>query len=424
MEKSLFTDQKIVNKILVHLSVEALARFRCVCKSWCSLIDDPIFMNAHRMNMEIVSRKLRLFQVVYQLYPNEGLRSWCYAGSPSEELIHPGFPITNTKPCTYDLVGYCNGLICYLTNFLHGKKEINLWNPSMRKCRTLPDSTFSPDRQRHSPNFGFGFDGTTDHKLVKITYIDDRLKNEKKQWSEVEVYSLKQDSWKKIGDRFPSQYYYARGDTVFFNGCIHWLTQREFGKIRPRRLPILSFNVAKEVFQEFWLPNPHEREANCISPLHGSLSVCAKSSSSVDNCLDIEVWLMKEYAVEETWTKLYVTRLDEELSGPIIPLRVLDGGAEAIVYINKNVFLYDPKNEEFEDFGIWANGIGVPYVTSYMESLVWVEPVVLEPSTTQTEPEVKIANMEIEAAAKQENTTSNKETYEVGGKQDNNCHIL
>ncbi|XP_049389260.1 F-box/kelch-repeat protein At3g23880-like [Solanum stenotomum] len=419
MKKPFYTDQ-IINKILLHLPVSSLVRFRSVCKSWRSLINDPIFIDTHLKKMEFVSNHLRLFQIVYQLYPNEGLRSWCYAGGPCDELIHPGFPVTNTKQCTYELLGSCNGLICYITKFLHGKEEINLWNPSMRKNRVLPHSKFSPERQRHAPNYGFGFDGHGDHKLIKITYIDDRLKNEKKQWSEVEVYSLKLDSWKKIGDCFPSQYYYVRGDTVFFNGCIHWLTQREYGKIRPRRLPIVSFNVANEVFQEYWLPNPTEREANCISSLHGSLSVCAKSTSSVDNSvLNIEVWLMKEYGIEETWTKLYVTRMDEELSGPIIPLRVLDYDAEAIVYINKNVFLYDHENEEFEDFGIWANGIGVPYVTSYMESLVWVEPIIVESTTPIGQNVATIANIEIESNTKLVNTTSKKDT-----KQDGNCVIL
>ncbi|KAK6802542.1 hypothetical protein RDI58_000322 [Solanum bulbocastanum] len=64
----------------------------------------------------------------------------------------------------------------------------------MRKNRVLLHSKFSPECQRHSPNYGFGFDGCGDHKMIKITYFDDRLKNEKKQWSEVEVYSLKLDS--------------------------------------------------------------------------------------------------------------------------------------------------------------------------------------------------------------------------------------
>ncbi|KAM3327687.1 F-box/kelch-repeat protein like [Capsicum galapagoense] len=420
MEKSLFEVQ-ITNKILLQLPVKPLIRFRSVCKLWRSLIDDPTFIDMHRQKMEIASSNLRLFQIIYQLYPNEGLRSWCYAGSPGNELIHPGFPVTNTKQCKYELVGSCNGLICFITNYLHGKKEINLWNPSLRKFRALPNSRFSPERQRHAPNYGFGFDGRGDHKMVKITYIDNKLKNEKKLWSEVEVYSLKDDSWKKIGDCFPSQYYYVRGDTVFFNGCIHWLTQREYGKIRPRRLPIVSFNVAKEVFQEFWLPNPTEREANCISSLYGSLSVCAKSTSSIDNdtVLNIEVWLMKDYAVEESWTKLYVTRLDEELSGPIIPLRILDNGAEAIVYINKNLFMYDHENEEFEDFGIWANGIGVPYVTNFMESLVWVEPIIVESNTPSGQKIGTIANMEIQTNnPKLENTPSKKD------KQDGNCIIL
>ncbi|CAN4087533.1 unnamed protein product [Withania somnifera] len=340
---------QVINKILLQLPVKPLIRFRC------------LFIDMHRSNMEIVSSHLRLFQIIYQLYPNEGLRSWCYVGSPGN-------------------IGCCQ-----IQGF--------------------------PGTSRHAPNYGFGFDSCGDHKLVKITYIDDKVRNEKKQY------------WSKLRcDCFPSQYYYVRGDAVFFNGCIHWLTQREYGKIRPRRLPIVSFDVVKEVFHEFWLPNPTEREANCISPLHGSLSVCAKSTSSVDtNVLNIEVWLMKEYAIEDTWTKLYVTRLDEELSGPIIPLRLLDYGAEAIVYINKNVFLYDHENEEFEDFGIWANGMGVPYVTSFIESLVWYEPnIVVESTTPIIEQKVAIIeNVEIESKAKLESTMSKKDR-----KQDGNCVIL
>ncbi|KAK6802543.1 hypothetical protein RDI58_000323 [Solanum bulbocastanum] len=103
MKKPLYTDQ-IINKILLHLLVSSLFRFRFVCKSWRSLINDPIFIDTHLKKMEFVSNHLRLFQIVCQLYPYEGLRSWCYVGSPCDELIHPGFPVTHTKQCTYELL--------------------------------------------------------------------------------------------------------------------------------------------------------------------------------------------------------------------------------------------------------------------------------------------------------------------------------
>ncbi|KAH0652478.1 hypothetical protein KY289_030156 [Solanum tuberosum] len=37
----------ITFNILLKLNVKSLLRFKCVCKSWCSLIEDPQFIKQH-----------------------------------------------------------------------------------------------------------------------------------------------------------------------------------------------------------------------------------------------------------------------------------------------------------------------------------------------------------------------------------------
>ncbi|KAH6786985.1 hypothetical protein C2S52_006537 [Perilla frutescens var. hirtella] len=98
---------------------------------------------------------------------------------------------------------------------------------------------------------------------------------------------------------------------VLLNGIVHWLGYEPIDDDVCRGL-ILAFEIGNEVFGEVMLPDLLARKA--VMSLHlftigGSLAVVRRGASDVDEGCD--VWIMKEYGVKESWTKLYMIDLDQ-----------------------------------------------------------------------------------------------------------------
>ncbi|KAL4614256.1 hypothetical protein ACB092_07G041000 [Castanea dentata] len=120
----------------------------------------------------------------------------------------------------FNIVGSCNGLL--LINLKND--ALVLWNPSTRVSRELPESPIefpTCSRKCLSTVYGFGYDSfADDYKLVRVvTFATERFE------TEVKLYSLGTNSWKRIED-FP----YGvpnKSDGIFVNGALHWLVYLE-----------------------------------------------------------------------------------------------------------------------------------------------------------------------------------------------------
>ncbi|KAM3356458.1 hypothetical protein P3S68_023172 [Capsicum galapagoense] len=151
------------------------------------------------------------------------------------------------------LAGSVNGLVC----LAFGLYDFFIWNPSIRKHMKLHSyglNLISYFRESESPGgfkYGFGYDELqVDYKIVGVFPI---YRNRLLYRVEVKLYSLRSDSWRCI-DHFKG------GDFLevwgkFVNGKLHWL-------------------------EEIW-----------------------KISS-----IDLDVWVMKEYGVKESWTKMFTIK--------------------------------------------------------------------------------------------------------------------
>ena len=62
-----FLPQEIVEHILLRLSPESLIRFKCVCKSWYALFNDPSFVN---MLLEDKNEDLKRMYNLFRLVPD------------------------------------------------------------------------------------------------------------------------------------------------------------------------------------------------------------------------------------------------------------------------------------------------------------------------------------------------------------------
>ncbi|XP_030462500.2 F-box/kelch-repeat protein At3g23880-like [Syzygium oleosum] len=299
-------------EILKRLPVGSLLRFRCVCRSWRSTIDDPRFVALHLSHSALDASNWHLACV--DLY--DPVQSLCSLFS-GESLARPSLsqieiPFAAPPNC-YGFVGSCNGLIC-VTDISEDRcgRTMYLWNLFTRKHKAIPESDFLSMEHVHIV-LGFGFDARwNDYKIVRIIYYPyEHPQGFGKIKPQVDIYSLWTDSWRSLECEVPT--FCSDRPPAFSNGNLHWfvfkhndLQEYEYGSI-------LLFDVASEVFDEMALPEKLLHVVSVgldvfVSVLNDLLAVIILHENAFRHpdvhCVSY-VWVMRDYGVPESWTKLY-----------------------------------------------------------------------------------------------------------------------
>ncbi|GLT73196.1 hypothetical protein SLA2020_450700 [Shorea laevis] len=305
---------ELIADILSRLPVKSLVRFQCVSKSWNAIINCPYFIREHlersiQKNTEraIIVKERRFLgtQEYYSVRFNEDgqFDRPVKIPQPLRDLTH--------------IVGYCNGLVCIqkgggLAFIPNGKEEIVIWNPWIRKYKKLPiepiQSPYGFSEYR-MPQLALGHDPVNDdYKVLRVVQFH-------KGYSypsafEVKAYSLRAHSWRRVEDEWPykESLISTNSGAASFNGALHWLvipvTDEE-----PLSQTLVAFNLATEKFRVYTLP-VQTRTCLVLEVLAGRivLCVCQNLSKSEPFSFDWgfnDFWVMKEYGVESSWTRLY-----------------------------------------------------------------------------------------------------------------------
>ncbi|KAG5549737.1 hypothetical protein RHGRI_014887 [Rhododendron griersonianum] len=244
-----------------------------------------------------------------------------------------------------DFNGSCNGLVCIMvTGYI-----MYVWNPATRKSTELP--VIKMLNTVFNNKCGIGYDDSIDdYKVVVIlsAHVDRVIQNR------VEVYTLRTDSWRRIGD---CPHSLAGSDSgIFVSGVLHW-TSRDSNWI------IVSLDLAKETYGEVLQPD-YDRVC-CLDLGLGVLSGCLCLLRQYDDCAD--VWVMKDYGIRESWTKLiaipYLTPTDDAYSIPLCILKnnevLVDNGMHLVRYCPKDAKFSYPKIQN-----CFASFSAYPYVES------------------------------------------------------------
>ncbi|KAF2318754.1 hypothetical protein GH714_010476 [Hevea brasiliensis] len=196
-----------------------------------------------------------------------------------------------------DVFGSCNGLLA-----MYNANSISLWNQSTKKHQIIP-KFWNHDEYDGCDKIlvGFGHDSiNNDYKVIMMFQRNSMslpyIKNHKIR---VMVYSLKGNSSKRIEGL--NEYYlpFCKGDPgVAVNRSLHWVVSSQEKRFDDM---ILAFDLGNEKFCE--LPKPHikKRYRFFVAELGGSLAI----SCSCMGTAAVEVWVMKEYGITESWTKLF-----------------------------------------------------------------------------------------------------------------------
>ncbi|KAL7084224.1 hypothetical protein ACP275_14G212300 [Erythranthe tilingii] len=262
------------------------------------------------------------------------------------------FPITNPRGSVC-IQGNCNGLVCVVID----KKHIYLWNPSTRKFKELPHADADADSDDTTKAIiGFGFDESNeDYKVLAVFKVG-------RDETNVKIYSLRTNSWKRI-DVFKDGLTLSETGT-FVSGKIHW--SRRTGS-DSRWWDIVSFDLGSEIWGNVAQPSYVESD---LAPWFGLFGGCLCVFYHHPK-VGVDVWVLKEYGVIESWTKMVtVPYINDFWKGrPYFKPLCIGPKGEILLVYGHGFLIYSPKDSRFR-LTVMRNACPFLEADVYYESLV------------------------------------------------------
>jgi len=366
---------ELITEILSWLPVKNLMQFKCVCKSWTTLIShDPSFAKLHlyrsRRNTHLalfsdqLTSDTKEFNVIIPIPVSRLLES------PSRNIANPNDPyysISNTD-CRF-IVGSCNGLLCLHGNSLPTEPHnvwLRIWNPA---TNTLSEKI------GYSTKFlklTFGYDNSNDTYKV-VSYHANKVK----------VFSLSDHVWRDI-QSFPIVPQPFMRDGVYVSGSVNWLaiqnmTEYEWSDVTIEQFVIISLELGTETYQQL-LPPSGFVEVPTVEPSLIVLMDCLCFSHNLKGTYFV-LWKMMEFGVQESWIPfLKISFQDLQIHYEdllfVLPLYV-SKISDTIIMVsnqdpcdNQHPFVYNWKDKRVEHIKSVNNRIWWYYAMDYVESLV------------------------------------------------------
>lgn len=257
--------------------------------------------------------------------------------------------------------GCCNGLVLVSDRF---SLNLYLWNPNLRKLVMLPPRDF-----KFYSFGGLGFDSSTnDYKVLVISVNWPR---------EISLFSLNSNSWlwsKRDAFKQSKTEYYSSFDAksaesmTFLNGNFHLAAQSNLDRL-------FLFNMYDGACGEMMLPSGSNRYNSFASNVNVCAGLLSVFLSVYDGSRFFEIWVMKEYGVEESWTQTAKFTWPEVRVGfyfrhPII-LGFRENG-DAIMDVDEQIVVYNIRDKVTKDVKIQGEYCEF-FVASFVESLALLD---------------------------------------------------
>ncbi|CAI0374067.1 unnamed protein product [Linum tenue] len=327
----------LIAATLCRLPAKSLLRFRCLSKSWCSEIDSPAFAQLHLRHSVKTPSNLSL------ILRDGSLRSLDFQSL--DGLVKLNHPL-DTPFFGTEILGCCNGLLA----LYNSEEEIVIWNPITREHRRLPETELEYPPENMFFDFivyGFGYDSVhDDYKLVRLVQFPG-FRN-RPCFSVAKVYSLRENSWRRIRD-FPYEIVFKRCHGVHVNNALHWVVYRSGGSEGEKS--IVALDLCSEECRVIEQPNYGGRKFHLnVGELGGCLAVTANYYLK-----RVDVWVMKEYGVKESWGKLLTVR--QQVKRPtfefVLPVAYVGNGSMVLLVQDSNKFVcYDLISKKVDEVGV------------------------------------------------------------------------
>ncbi|XP_016470083.1 F-box/kelch-repeat protein At3g23880-like [Nicotiana tabacum] len=277
------------------------------------------------------------------------------------------------------IVGSFNGLLCLAVaatdRLLY---NLFLWNPSIRKYKKLPNYTldvsrrYNLDKHRYSFRFGFAYDAfRDDYKVLGIFPIN---RNGRLCHVKVKIYSLKSDSWRDIDDFQGRQLLSVSGKLV--NQKLHWLD---------RDRNIISIDLADEKWAEVEKPSDFK---GCDFLVLGVFGNDLSAFCNYERMTHVDIWVMKEYGVKESWTKMFTINFPDRPTEYIFtPPIFMSNEGEVLLHFGSCFTKYNLKDDSTRYLDVTNFAPCLEEAEIYVTSLVC--PFFTEGTTKATSTELK-----------------------------------
>ncbi|XP_026420429.1 F-box protein CPR1-like [Papaver somniferum] len=276
--------------------------------------------------------------------------------------------------CHVDILGSSNGLLCILVGDQYFDENIIcIWNPTTKEYKRVPKS---PNNQfpcdliidKHRVTYGFCYDCKIgDFKLIKaVGFVGVTSR------CGVQLYNLGSNSWNNTYQFIPYCFqWYIRRSSITVHGSLHWLARPGVENMQMQRIPdvIVSFGICEDRFQDLALPAAVENEGVVKKQLLGALDGCL--------CLflqqpgrRVDMWVMREYGVKESWSILYTTNNQLLVHYPFrinSLVHSFENGEILLANYDHSFILYNPRHDKAKKVtipGIYGSCIAESYVTS------------------------------------------------------------
>ncbi|CAJ1944486.1 unnamed protein product [Sphenostylis stenocarpa] len=299
--------EDLILEILSWLPVEPLMRFRCVSKTWDSLIFEPYFVKLHRERSSKETQVLLKFKDL-----NDVTNTWATFCSAPRLIQNPSSSLDDNRryrlnPLNF-FFGSCNGLLCLHESFVIYEYEehwVRFWNPATRimsesSPRLCLHSSDYPAKTS-SMKYGFGYDHQNDtYKVLAMTLDTQR------QQMNVKVYCMGDTCWKNILT-CPSFFTFDQvGYSV--SGTVNWIglpTEEDQPETPPNCefVEIFSYDLTNDTYRYLRVPDYVFDELPFAEPYLGVFNGCLCVSLDQKRSNFI-ILLLKEIRGETSWTQL------------------------------------------------------------------------------------------------------------------------
>ncbi|KAF9596852.1 hypothetical protein IFM89_013900 [Coptis chinensis] len=362
--------EEIIIEILARLPVKSLLQCKCLCKYLLKLITSPYFVQLQLDRANENNSRIILATVSNKHY---SLSSLDYYNQTSSSMANR---YKLSLPCELLIVGSCNGLVC-LSDY---KTIVVICNPATLDYISVPFDLIKkrPAYCNQWFGIGFGHDPHSDkYKVVRVDMYFSSANTGDPGDCDLHVYTLGTKQWRRI--EIPC--HLAQSFSIpYLNGALHWLrlTDQSRWDHNPQITDdksIMAFDIRSEKFEEVPKFSSHRQTNERLGVLQGCLS-CTKYYGEY-----ADIWLMKQYGVKESWTKLLSICFPSRRSCQIKPLVVRRKGEILLEPMRKSGYVlgraprshlyeYEPISNSLNEYD--TGNIRWIDVHAYVESLVTV----------------------------------------------------